>query len=374
MKNTFKGFIKALKDTSTLFITRKENTVYVLNAYCGISLPAVAYDEFFVKDSPCFVPVADGESKGVNFRKKNDFEIREGGGIKDPERLFGQEFPYLMEVTPYARSVDACKGFARFVVSDDSIGMMVNTAYIDPAQEFGGIIECNEKAPYMLKMTQGDVRWIMCPVRMDGGKDNTVLDAIMGKASGGSDNEFEDKYEELKRKFEELEDKHSAVLGEYGVYKGVSQQCEEKLRAEIAELKAYIESIEAKAIKAADESVEPDPEDEPEEDAPEEDAEDLDGIDTFDVEAYLTETADAEDRITDELVAALDNTKDIEAELIGTWLWVTGNTRDHKDVLKALGFRWSGKKQAWYMSPAPVKRGYRTKYSNMDAVRRAYTA
>jgi len=367
MKNTFKGFIKALKDTKRLFITRQGDTVYVVNAYCGISLPAVVYDECFVKDSPCFVPVADGESKGIEFLKKNQFEVRDGGGIKDPERIFGQEFPHDMEATPYARRVDG--GFARFVVSEDSVGVMVRTAFIDPAEDYGGIIECTDKAPYMLRMTQDTVRWIMCPVRTDGGKDDTVIDAIMGKSSGDPDNKYKSMYGALKSEFEELKDRHSALMGEYSVYKGVSEQCEENLRAEIAELKAYIESIEAKAIKEADESIEPDPEDEPEEDT-----EESDNIDTFDVEAYLTETADAEDRITDELVAALDNTKDIEAELIGTWLWVTGNTRDHKDVLKALGFRWSGKKQAWYMSPAPVKRGYRTKYSNMDAVRRAYTA
>lgn len=32
-----------------------------------------------------------------------------------------------------------------------------------------------------------------------------------------------------------------------------------------------------------------------------------------------------------------------------TWLWVGGETKGYKDTLKGLGFRWSGKRNAWYM-------------------------
>lgn len=38
----------------------------------------------------------------------------------------------------------------------------------------------------------------------------------------------------------------------------------------------------------------------------------------------------------------------IEIEVCGSWLWVTGNTKSHKDELKALKFRWSSNKAAWY--------------------------
>lgn len=35
-------------------------------------------------------------------------------------------------------------------------------------------------------------------------------------------------------------------------------------------------------------------------------------------------------------------------EIIGNWVWVTGNTKDHKDILKEAGFFWASKKKAWY--------------------------
>ena len=35
-------------------------------------------------------------------------------------------------------------------------------------------------------------------------------------------------------------------------------------------------------------------------------------------------------------------------ELCGRWVWVTGNTYDHRATLKTAGFRFSSKKTAWY--------------------------
>ena len=50
-------------------------------------------------------------------------------------------------------------------------------------------------------------------------------------------------------------------------------------------------------------------------------------------------------------VAAVVNLDGIELELVGTWIWATGNTRVHKDALKAAGYRWASKKLAWYWRP-----------------------
>lgn len=38
----------------------------------------------------------------------------------------------------------------------------------------------------------------------------------------------------------------------------------------------------------------------------------------------------------------------LEIELCGRWLWITGDTYQHRAALKALGCRWSGTKKAWY--------------------------
>jgi hypothetical protein len=46
----------------------------------------------------------------------------------------------------------------------------------------------------------------------------------------------------------------------------------------------------------------------------------------------------------------------IEIEICGTWLWITGNTKPARDILKAAGFKWSGKKLAWYWHSGEYRR------------------
>ncbi len=61
----------------------------------------------------------------------------------------------------------------------------------------------------------------------------------------------------------------------------------------------------------------------------------------------------------------------IGIEAIGSWLWVTGDTRPHKDELKALAFKWSSNKQAWYFH----RDGYRKrsrKSLTLDEIRGFY--
>jgi hypothetical protein len=64
---------------------------------------------------------------------------------------------------------------------------------------------------------------------------------------------------------------------------------------------------------------------------------------------------------------------DVECELIGTWVWVTGDTKPVKDLLKAVGCRWHSKRVAWYWRPA----GYRTFYNpnaSLETLAAAYGA
>lgn len=37
----------------------------------------------------------------------------------------------------------------------------------------------------------------------------------------------------------------------------------------------------------------------------------------------------------------------VKVELIGSWLWASGQTLPHREVFKMLGFGWSGKSQTW---------------------------
>ena len=46
----------------------------------------------------------------------------------------------------------------------------------------------------------------------------------------------------------------------------------------------------------------------------------------------------------------------ISVELCGSWLWISGDTRNFKDYIKATGCKWSGKKKMWYWHPGDFKR------------------
>lgn len=42
---------------------------------------------------------------------------------------------------------------------------------------------------------------------------------------------------------------------------------------------------------------------------------------------------------------------EIFVEICGVWMWVTGDTRQHKTTLKQAGFKWASKKKAWHFRP-----------------------
>ena len=70
-----------------------------------------------------------------------------------------------------------------------------------------------------------------------------------------------------------------------------------------------------------------------------------------------SETAAAFRAIIDKLIT-LDG---ITIEIVGSWLWLTGNTYQHRDTLKALRFSWSKSKKAWYWHSEPyIKRSRKT--------------
>lgn len=60
----------------------------------------------------------------------------------------------------------------------------------------------------------------------------------------------------------------------------------------------------------------------------------------------------------------------VTLEIIGTWLWATGDTRPHKDTLKAMGFWWNAKRACWQWHVGQ----YHSRRSPLstDALRRVY--
>lgn len=55
----------------------------------------------------------------------------------------------------------------------------------------------------------------------------------------------------------------------------------------------------------------------------------------------------AEDEMIREIINAIINLN-IEIEICGSWVWVSGNTYSCKQELKNSGFHWASKKKMWY--------------------------
>lgn len=58
----------------------------------------------------------------------------------------------------------------------------------------------------------------------------------------------------------------------------------------------------------------------------------------------------------------------IDIDILGNWIWVSGDTREHKDALKAAGLFYSGNRKMWYWRADGNKRkaskkSYRTLYA-----------
>ena len=81
-------------------------------------------------------------------------------------------------------------------------------------------------------------------------------------------------------------------------------------------------------------------------------------------EKATTETPEEFANIIDILVRLTD----VYVEICGSWIWVSGNTKEHVATLKELSFRWSRKKQAWYFHSQPYRKRSRRELS-LDEIR-----
>lgn len=61
----------------------------------------------------------------------------------------------------------------------------------------------------------------------------------------------------------------------------------------------------------------------------------------------------------------------LEIEICGAWIWLSGDTRLHKELLKQNGFRWAPKKERWFYRPADYKSHSRGQWS-MEKIRDKY--
>ena len=84
-----------------------------------------------------------------------------------------------------------------------------------------------------------------------------------------------------------------------------------------------------------------------------------------------TEAQDAKHGADDgfrEILNKIIGLEGIEIEICGTWLWITGNTKPAKEILKAAGFKWAAKKLAWYWHSGEYKKRAKKHYT-MEEIR-----
>ena len=85
---------------------------------------------------------------------------------------------------------------------------------------------------------------------------------------------------------------------------------------------------------------------------------------------YTKETNETPEQFAD-LIRTLTSFNGCIVELIGSWIWVSGNTKEYKDNLKELNFKYSGNKKAWYFHEGEYHRRHGKVY-NMDDIRGMY--
>ena len=62
---------------------------------------------------------------------------------------------------------------------------------------------------------------------------------------------------------------------------------------------------------------------------------------------------------------------ELELEICGSWIWISGNTKEHKEKLKELKCFWAPKKKKWYYRPSDKRVYSRGKFS-MQEIRAKY--
>ena len=87
----------------------------------------------------------------------------------------------------------------------------------------------------------------------------------------------------------------------------------------------------------------------------------------------ISEEADTNNtKYAEELNAAISkviNIQNINIEVCGSWVWLSGETKMNKDTIKEAGFLYASKKKMWYYRPEQEKKRYYGKPLTIDEIR-----
>lgn len=85
---------------------------------------------------------------------------------------------------------------------------------------------------------------------------------------------------------------------------------------------------------------------------------------------YTDENQDMPDEVTqrfDKIINALIALDGVGIEICGSFIWLSGETYQWKELLKGLGFKWARKKKRWFL--APQRKGKRNNDWSMERIR-----
>jgi hypothetical protein len=71
----------------------------------------------------------------------------------------------------------------------------------------------------------------------------------------------------------------------------------------------------------------------------------------------------------EKIISQILHFEDITIEVIGSWIWLNGDTKVIKETLKELGFKWASKKKQWYYGEM---KGRNVNPKSMDEIKSKY--
>ena len=89
----------------------------------------------------------------------------------------------------------------------------------------------------------------------------------------------------------------------------------------------------------------------------------------LDNELYFSSSAKFDTGL-EKVISKILHFENINIEIIGSWIWVSGETKDIKEALKEIGFKWASKKKMWYFGE--MKKGKRGKEQHIEDIRHKY--
>lgn len=87
-------------------------------------------------------------------------------------------------------------------------------------------------------------------------------------------------------------------------------------------------------------------------------------------ETYTKENNEVPEEF-EEIINSIIYMEGVEIDIIGSWIWLSGNTKEYKDQIKELNFKWAKNKCAWYYHTGSYKKKSKKNF-NLDELREMF--